>query len=115
MTSEDKELISKRDLDKILNEQKKYYKLIKLELEIFNLQNQYNKIRSENEELAKELEKYEKEINYFKTHIHNVSKEQQYYMKEYNKILSSTSWKIMAPLRMFGSVAKGVTGRRNKR
>lgn len=115
MTSEDKELISKHDLDKIINEQKKYYKLIKLELEIFNLQNQYNKIRSENEKLTEKLEKYEKEISYYKSNIHNVSKEQQYYLKEYNKILSSTSWKIMAPLRMFGSVAKGVTGRRSKR
>lgn len=109
------EVINKSDLDKIFEEQKKYYNLIKLELEIFNLENQYNKKRVENEEILKKIEKYEKDIGYYKSQIHNVSKEQQYYLKEYNKILNSTSWKVMAPMRMVGSAFKGITGRRVRR
>lgn len=107
--------ISKQDLDRIYDEQKKYYNLIKLELEIFNLENQYKNKKAENEEVMKKMRQYEKEISYYKSKISSVSKEQQYYLKEYNKILNSTSWKVMAPMRMFGSAFKGITGRRSKR
>ncbi|MUK87351.1 hypothetical protein GMD78_02910 [Ornithinibacillus sp. L9] len=113
--SKDREQITKNDLDKIFAEQKRYYNLIKLELEIFNLENQYNNKSSENREMLEKIERYEKEINLYKSSLHSVSEEQQYYLKEYNKILNSTSWKVMAPMRMVGSVFKGITGRRNKR
>ncbi|SHF75897.1 hypothetical protein [Ornithinibacillus halophilus] len=111
-TSESREQINKSDLETVLEEQKKFYNLIKIELEMFNLENQYNKIATQNKETIDKIDRYEQEIDYYKSQLHRVSSEQQYYLKEYNKILESTSWKVMAPLRMIGSTFKGLTGRR---
>lgn len=101
------ELILK-NLSQITTAQKRYYQLIKLKLEIFNLEDRLKDKVSVNQTLEEQIESLKNEINLNKNGIHQEAKQQQFYLNEYNKILQSNSWKMMAPMRSIGSLFRKV-------
>lgn len=102
----------RNDLTKVIENQKNYYELIKLELEIFNLENESKHRVGTNKEIGEKVFELRKEINHYKNQMPIIIKEKQVYQKEYNKILNSTSWKSTAPMRKAGKTLKNIIGKK---
>lgn len=93
-------------LSQISESQNKYYELLKLDLEINALETDLKNKRLINKEYETKVNELRKEINRYNSRLHEFSIDKNYYIKEYNKKLKSTSWRSMAPVRKIGSLAK---------
>ncbi|GAB3058688.1 hypothetical protein [Virgibacillus ainsalahensis] len=94
-----------------MDDQQEYYELLKMELDIFKLENKLKHKRQENKVSTSRINGLKKEISSYNSGIKKVEKEQHYYLKQYDKILQSTSWKVMAPVRIAGSLIRNLTGK----
>lgn len=101
-------------LNRIKANQKILQQILKLELEIFNLEDRLKEKVATNESFKQRITKLKKEIERYKSGIHQEVRQQQRFLKEYNQIIESNSWKMMAPLRSVGSLLRKMT-RKNAR
>lgn len=100
-----------KDLNNILVNQKKYFELAKLKLEEFRLETNLKEKSILNQELEHQKNELKDEIRRYKSDMRKMEMDQQYYLKECNKILQSTSWKVMKPMRWVRSLFKKVLGK----
>lgn len=97
-----------KGLNQISLEQQRYHQAVKLEFQIFNLENRLEDKASNNQKLGTQVEAINEEINRYKNSIHRETRQQQHYLNEYTKIMNSNSWKIMAPFRSIGTFLRKV-------
>ena len=93
-------------LHQIKANQKVFHQILKLELEIFKLEERLKDKVVSKEKFQLRISKLKKEIERYKKAVQQEVRQQQRYAKEYNHIIESTSWKMMAPLRSVGSLVR---------
>ncbi|NIK11813.1 methyltransferase domain-containing protein [Alkalibacillus almallahensis] len=94
------------NLSTLINQQEYYFKLTKEEMT-------YNRNHSELEEKIRNNEKLEQKVADLRQKVKmndqkiiKAKKNKQYFLKEYEKILNSTSWKLTAFYRKIGQIFK---------
>lgn len=93
-------------LNKILTKQENHFETIREELETTRLEREVKDQMKVNEQMEHKIESLTKEIERYRRGITNNVNRQQYYLKEYRKVLQSNSWKMMKPLRKIRSILK---------
>ena len=93
-------------LHQIKANQKAFHQILKLELEIFKLEERLKDKVVSKEDFQLRISKLKKEIERYKKAVQQEVRQQQRHAKEYNHIIESTSWKMMAPLRSVGSLVR---------
>lgn len=95
-------------LKAIISNQNDYYHSVKLQLYIDKLERELERKVIEKNEARMKIEEITSKIRQYNSQINELRLDQQYYQKEYQKIMNSTSWKLTSPIRLAGSFVKKI-------
>lgn len=93
-------------LKTIITNQNNFYHSVKLQLYINELERDLERKLTDKAEINLKIEEANKKIRRYDSKIKELKIDQQYYHKEYQKILDSTSWRITKPIRLVGGLLK---------
>ncbi|MED4018982.1 methyltransferase domain-containing protein [Sutcliffiella cohnii] len=91
----------------LINNQKDTTEILRLELQVMRLRDKISDQAIKNENSYNEISKLENELEELERKRKAVKKQKRFYKKSYDKVISSTSWKITYPLRRFVDIIKG--------
>jgi len=92
-----------------LGNENKIYNSLQLQWSIEKLEKELERKTLANQEIKIKTQELNEKINQYNVEINKLKKAQQYYLKEYQKIVKSTSWRFTAPMRLAGSLVKKIT------